>query len=195
MPARASNPRSPHAGGREEPPTRGKPRDGHHKHFQENFAALGGSQKAEAARGTGREEAASGRRRHHHQAPAPLAPEPHGRQGGSEGTWGHHGGGQERSLMSGRARGGCRGLHQPPPAPAECVGCQRRLRLEMWHGISLQREGWGHVPTGKHIPGTELPWAAPGSGPFTAHQLPHLLPQAGGRESRSPFPTQWPQNC
>lgn len=120
--------------------------------------------------------------------------EPRRRQGGSKRSRGYHGWsrGWEKSLTSDRARGALGGSDRP--RVLRCMGCQRGRRLETWHGISLQSEGWGHVPAGKHISGTEIPQLVPGSSPFTAHQLPRLLPKVG-RESGSPFPTWWPQSC
>lgn len=89
----------------------------------------------------------------------------------------------------GKGVGSFVGLCRSPRALAQCMGCRRGRRLEMWHS-----KGWGHAPTGQHISGTELPRPSPGSGPFTAHQLPRLLPEAGGESGRT-FPMQQPENC
>jgi len=161
-------------------PAQGEPRvDG--KHFQENFAALGSHQKAEAARGTGREEAA----RPCHCAvaepssphPLPEATEP-GRLRGQLGSP-RPGWGTGAVPDTGKGAGSSGGLHQSPHAAAWSVGCRRGRRLETWHSTSPQSKGWGPDPTGKHILGTELPGPTPGSGPSTAHRLPHLLPERG----------------
>lgn len=153
------------------------------------------AKKAEAARGSVKEEAASRRPRH----PAVKAPAPSLRQ------WSHTG-----------ARGGLRGVGVTTAQAGDRRGPQHREgRRELWGAPTdpmCPSTVW-EVPKGKvagdvawhfsaerglgarsHILGTELPRPVSGSGPFTAHRLPRLLPKAN-EESGSLFPTQWPQSC
>lgn len=198
MGARASEPAPPTAG--ERGPCGASPGDD--EHFGEGSAALGGSQKAEAARGTGREEAASRRTPHRpNKAPAPPAP-PRG-NAGAGGLQGEPG---LPWLGAGRGpqhREGCRELWGAPLVPA----CPSAVH-GVWKGVAaggvawvpLESQGWGRLPTFRAQSSRgrrqgPAPSPAPSSCPRrgTGEPVPHAgateLPK--GLTRRTPSPP-WP---